>query len=199
MQSPRRRVAAFTLVELMIGVALIAVIVALAAPSFREMILMQRLRGVNAQVVTDANFARSEAISRASYMQVRFQTSSGANAMSCYVIYARPNSAASPVCDCTQPEGLRCTDPSTIEVRTVQVMSSDSVYVQVPSGDDIYTIDPRTGGLVLAGLDLPGGPGDNILVDAFIDTPRKFRNRIGQTGRVSTCIPVSSTIGGIAC
>ncbi|HRC39206.1 MAG TPA: prepilin-type N-terminal cleavage/methylation domain-containing protein, partial [Rubrivivax sp.] len=45
--------AAFTLVELMIAIAVVAVVLVLAAPSFRELIEMQRLRSVNAQLVTD--------------------------------------------------------------------------------------------------------------------------------------------------
>ena len=54
----------FTLIELMVVVAVLGTLVMLVAPSFRDMILMQRLRGINAQVTTDMQFARSEAVSR---------------------------------------------------------------------------------------------------------------------------------------
>lgn len=196
MSTPRRNIAAFTLIELMIGIAIVAIIVTLTAPSFRDMILMQRLRGANAQLVTDINFARSEAVSRASYMQVRFQTTASGGGMSCYIIYARTDGYSSPLCDCTAAEGSRCTDARTTEVRTVQLPQSESVIAAVSLGANFYTIDPRTGGMAPARTDLSMSAPQAVQVDTSIDTARKFRNVIGQSGRVSTCIPVGSKISG---
>ena len=51
----------FTLVELMIVVALVAILLALAAPSFRETIARNRLEGVAGELSTDFQYARSEA------------------------------------------------------------------------------------------------------------------------------------------
>ena len=51
----RRTAAGLTLVELLVVVAVVAVVLMLAAPSFRGMIETQRLRGINAQFVTDGN------------------------------------------------------------------------------------------------------------------------------------------------
>ncbi len=200
--APRRRraIAAFTLVEMLIAVAVLAVILTLAAPSFRDMILMQRLRGINAQLVTDLAYARSEAVSRAQFVQVQFQKTTGAAGMSCYVIHTRPNKSWSQECDCTAAEGARCPAPlAATEVRTVQVANSSGIFIAVPSGSSLYLIDPRTGGLAFAPID--GGPAtvDNVLVDGFIDDARKFRNRVGASGRVSVCVPAASQVGGEAC
>ena len=194
---PRRQ--GFTLIELMIVVAVLAVILTLAAPSFRDLILMQRLRGVNAQLVTDLSFARSEAISRGTFVQVRFQTVAGS--MSCYSIASRPDGEASNQCNCTALPGARCPVGST-EIRTVQYPVSDSVLLAVPTAlypRTFYTIDPRTGGIVLPPLDsgivLPA----EFPVEAFIDSARKLRNLVGFSGRIKVCTPAGSTTGAEAC
>ena len=199
---PRRR--GFTLIELMIVVAVLAVILTLAAPSFRDLILMQRLRGVNAQLVTDLSFARSEAISRGTFVQVRFQKVAGS--MSCYSIASRPDGLTGNQCNCTALPGARCPVGST-EIRTVQYLVSDSVLLAVPPSPlplpviqrDYYTIDPRTGGIVQppvdSGIVLPA----EFPVEVFIDSARKLRTLVGFSGRIKVCTPAGSTTGAEAC
>ena len=189
-----------TLIELMVVVAVAAVILLLAAPSFRDLILMQRLRAVNAQLVADVAFARSEAISRGSFVQVRFQSTGGASGMSCYIIYSRVDRHISPLCDCTAAAGSRCTDASTGEIRTVQLPNSESITVSTLSGaNSQFTLDPRTGGIVLPPSDLGNVPIDVFVIESFIDGSRKFRDIVGQSGRVSVCAPSGSRVGGSPC
>lgn len=197
--NPRHRQAAFTLIESLIAVALVAVLVTLAAPSFRDMILMQRLRGVNTQLVTDIQYARSEAISRGTYVHTRFQAAAG---VSCYIVFTRPDTASMPSCDCLAAAGARCTDPALTEVRTVQVdRQQDSVLLEVRFGPEEFIIDPRTGGLPVtpAVPDGPTVPDVSFAVDTFIDDARRFRTRVGPSGRPSVCIPSGSTLSGDAC
>ena len=60
----RRRVAGFTLIELMVVIAIVAVLSTLAAPSFRRIIQSNAIAsGVNT-FMADLRFARSEAIRR---------------------------------------------------------------------------------------------------------------------------------------
>jgi type IV fimbrial biogenesis protein FimT len=191
------RTRGFTLIEVMIVVVVVAVILTLAAPSFRDMILMQRLKGVNAQLVTDLAFARSEAISRGAFVRVLFQSNSS---MSCYSIVARPNADENPQCDCTAAVGARCTDASTTEIRTVQVPTGDSVRIATPAnGRTYYTIDPRTGGIVLPPVDSPDVPVDEFPVEALIDANRKLRDTVGLSGRTKVCTPAGSQTGAEAC
>ena len=203
MKRARSSAHGFTLIELMVVVALIAIILTLVAPSFRDMILMQRLRGINAQVVADVAYARSEAISRGTFVQVRFQSTTGSNGMSCYIIYSRLDSNDFPQCDCTAAPGARCTNASTVEVRTAQMPTSQSVLVTPPAipvnSRDFYTIDPRTGGLLLTAVDSPGIPPDEFPIEVFIDANRKFVDAVGLSGRVKVCAPTGSTVGGEAC
>lgn len=61
-----RRAAGFTAIELMITVAIIAVLLGIAAPSLRDLILNARMTGLANNLMTDLAIARSEAVKRGS-------------------------------------------------------------------------------------------------------------------------------------
>ncbi|MGE8319435.1 MAG: GspH/FimT family pseudopilin [Comamonas sp.] len=54
----------FTLIELMATIAVLAIILTLAAPSFRQLLEAQRIRATAFDVVSDLILARSEALKR---------------------------------------------------------------------------------------------------------------------------------------
>ncbi|GAB2461151.1 hypothetical protein GCM10027082_09940 [Comamonas humi] len=54
----------FTLIELMVTIAVLAIILTLAAPSFRQLLEAQRIRATAFDVVSDLILARSEALKR---------------------------------------------------------------------------------------------------------------------------------------
>lgn len=54
----------FTLVELLITVAIAAILVALAAPNFREMLVKRSVQAAAEALASDMRFARSEALKR---------------------------------------------------------------------------------------------------------------------------------------
>lgn len=85
-----------TLVELIVTLVIVGVLLTLAVPSFSEAVARERLRGANAQLVTDLKFARSEAIQRGEAVRVDFRSNPSA---SCYAIYAIN---AGGTCDCLQ-------------------------------------------------------------------------------------------------
>lgn len=65
MRTARRRSAlGFTLIELMVAVAVLAVIVSLASPSFRTLLEAQRMRSAAFDLMADITLARSEALKR---------------------------------------------------------------------------------------------------------------------------------------
>lgn len=60
----------FTLIELMITVAVMAVMVAVAAPSFTDILTAQRMRSVAYDMTSDLVLARSEAVKRSADVNI---------------------------------------------------------------------------------------------------------------------------------
>jgi len=54
----------FTLMELLVTLAVVAIVASLAVPSFQNMIATQRVRSAANDLVASLNFARSEAVKR---------------------------------------------------------------------------------------------------------------------------------------
>jgi type IV fimbrial biogenesis protein FimT len=195
---------ALSLVELMIVVAIAAIIIGLAAPSFSEYIVTQRVRSVHAQLATDLQFARSEAVSRGHYVSVRFQFTTGAAGASCYVIFTRPDPTFSNLitCDCLAAPGTRCAafPTETQEVRTVTVPNELKVNLRVAAGQpDVFNFDPRTGGLKFTPLDVAILSVTGFIVDTSADAARALRAVVNGSGRANLCTPAGSSLGGTAC
>jgi type IV fimbrial biogenesis protein FimT len=60
----------FTLVELMVTIAVAALLVSIAAPSFRDMSVRNRLSTYTSDLIASINFARSEAVHRGSSVSI---------------------------------------------------------------------------------------------------------------------------------
>lgn len=189
-----KRSTGVTLVELLIVVALIGAILVLAAPAFRDMILMQRLRGINAELVTDMQMARSEAVSRRDFARVFFKSDTTST---CYTIYT--SAANNTRCDCLAGPGAACSG-TMVEIKTVNVPKSLGVEVKPQTGQPVaFAFDWRTGGLYLIPTDNVPRPLDLFVAETYIDNSRKLATRLNAAGRPLVCRPGGSTMTETAC
>jgi len=163
----------FTLIELLVVIAVLALIATLAAPSFARMMAKKRIEGITSELVTDLQYARSEAVQQNARVRVMFGTG-------CYVIHTEGISALS---SCSQ------TGPSTVgagskELKTVQLPSGTASFS--PNGGLPYLQFEPTRGLAVA----PGS------VDVTSTSGEwQLRAVVSVVGRVRACSPNSSVPG----
>ncbi len=186
-----------TLIELMVVLSVITVLGLLVAPRFNEMIEMQRLRGISAQLNTDLQFARAEAVARG--RAIRVNLGSDAN-QTCYVIYLSTGNGVSR-CDCTSGAGSACpTGAAWQEIRTVSVPRSSGVALSWPQTQDTaFAYDHVTGGLMTIPSDAVSVPLVSVQIDSRIDDDRRLRSTVNQAGRPSVCSPNPQRMQGVAC
>ena len=201
-----------TLIELMVVLAVLGVLIAVAAPSVRKLLDVQRLRGVSSQLTTNIQFVRAEAASRQEIAGISFRYILGSQ--SCYTIHTCGSTDAATLacrCDCTAAPGSRCAAPSSAqpdpprEIRTIVVPALLGVTVGptsqtgVPFNDARIMFDPATGGLSAffpGGLVLPPPPPDGSFVGltrlvAPAAATGTIRTEVNLAGRPRTCTGVA--------
>lgn len=171
-----------TLIELIVVVAVIGVLIAIVAPSFQGMLARQRVEGVNAELVTDLQLARSEVAQRSGSATPDVAVSFGGNAqITCYAMHTLP--AAN--CDCTRPPGSICTAPAQ-EIKAMQFPRAAGVNVAAssPSGSRVVFAPPQ-------GLATPG----DLVIDVQSAISGQLRIRVNDIGRPIVCSPDGSIRG----
>ena len=171
----------FTLIELMVVVAIGATLMAIAAPSFTNFLAKRRVEGVATELGTDLQYARSEAVQRNSVVRVIFEAS-------CYAIHVPGSTAAT-----------SCTSLGTgaVNVKTVQLTSTATVGLAFTSnnGKAFIEFDPVRGMAI-----------DSAAADASgyinITSPSSYgnwqlREIVSKVGRVRVCSP-NATMGGVS-
>jgi type IV fimbrial biogenesis protein FimT len=166
----------FTLVELMVTLAVLAILLAMALPSFRDFAERSWLRGAADNVASVIGAAKEESIKRDSLVKVDFK----AVGTGFCVGAAAVATASTAGCDCSAtscPVAAYPTSPS--ELHAVRLVGTPAFGSPTP--DTNFVIDPKTamladvtdtGGIE---LDVPRGYGIKVLVNAM--------------GRVTTCTP----------
>ncbi|MCC6250242.1 MAG: GspH/FimT family pseudopilin [Rubrivivax sp.] len=194
---------AFTLIELMIVIALLAIIAILAAPSFTEMIGMQRLRGINDQLATDLQYLRTEAVSRNQFMGFLTRNVSG-EPMSCYMIFSSSDplnlsSIDRTQCNCTNAVGAACSG-SQRELRTVQIPRNLSIELRFPADQsDLIVASPVNGGMRIMPSTTLTTQGYEFCIEVRRSPRGRLRTGIGLSGRTSVCSPDGSVPGVPVC
>lgn len=191
-----------TIIELMVVVGVVGVLAALAAPSLRDFMARQRVAAINAELVTDLQFARSEAIARGRQVRVQFRED---NTMTCYTIHTYGVAIGN--CNCLKPLGTAC--PAGIanlsEIKTTQVLKSTSVTVRPPDAfPHNYVIFTEPKGLA-NWRDHAGDDSDyvtnwedfKVAVESSISG--KLRTATNLVGRPQVCSPDGSISGTARC
>lgn len=185
---------AFTLIEMLVVVVILGTVLALVAPSFREMILMKRLSGINSQLVTDLQFARSEAAARNAHMRVTFGND---GTMTCYSIYTYTSNAS--FCDCTLTPACTAGE-GTVEVRTVRIPRDSIVRVAPVAGMPVeFAFEPITGALWKIPTDFISPPLSSYVVEATVNSSIMLRDTISLSGRPTVCAPSGSKMQVTSC
>jgi len=169
----------FTIIELMVVVAIAAILIVAAAPSFSEFLSRRRVEGLTAELVTDLHYTRSEAVSRNESVGMFFGTD-------CYVIYRVRVPTASPtVATCTRT--TKSITPAAAELKTVQLDAGRPVSMS-PGGAANVEFDPVRGMVTNSAGD------DTASVDVRSTSGRPWRLRAMLTimGRAETCRPADA-------
>jgi prepilin-type N-terminal cleavage/methylation domain-containing protein len=173
----------FTIIELMVVVAIAAILIAIAAPSFSEFLSRRRVEGVMSELVTDMHYTRYEAVSRNARVRMTFGPR-------CYVIHLA--SATTAECDGSTATPSKTITPASAEIKTVQFDFGRPVAIDAASltassaGAKAYLeFEP------VRGAAENGAASNAGLVDVRSTTGKPWRLRAVLTamGRVATCSP----------
>jgi type IV fimbrial biogenesis protein FimT len=177
----------FTIIELMTVVLVAGVLLALAVPSMREFAVRQRVKAINAELVTDLQFARSESIARNRTVRVRFRTDD--TGMTCYTIHTAGTAVG--VCDCRRPLGTACDNVAGLdELKTVQVSRSTTVTLQPPDAPDNFVNFSEPQGL---------SNRSDFRVTVASSVSGALRTSTNLLGRPQVCSPNGSISGVPTC
>jgi len=163
----------FTIIELMVVVAIAAVLIALAAPSFAEFLSKRRVDGVMAELATDLQYARSEAVSRNTPVRVTFGSENG-----CYVIHLASAASA----QCTRNSST--ITPAAAEIKVVQ-LDADRALTIDPGTLTYLEFDPVRGTVVNSAAASSG----SVVVRSTSGTAWELRVLLTLMGRVAICSP----------
>lgn len=146
-----------TLVEACMAMAVLAIIVTLAIPSFADLLARRRLLGWADLVATDMRQAHAEAVKRNRRVMARFPTPG------CYVLHVDP----APDCACKPG----CSDRALIK----QVDLDRSAGIDLAANVRSISFEPNGTVVPSGSLTLSNGRGDTL------------RHRINVLGRLRTC------------
>jgi type IV fimbrial biogenesis protein FimT len=191
-----RQLRGFTLIELLVSIAVVSILVVLAAPSFSDFITLQRLKSVNAELVTNVQYARAEAVSRNMPVSIKFQGSG--SALTCYVVLLGGFEGA---CDCTKTPGVDVCGTTGAEIRTVQVDNSLGVRVATPTtqSSTYFQYDPAFGGIRVLMNDFMVPATSPYWIKVNNDKLGCLLTSVEITGRPTVCSPGAAITGATAC
>lgn len=171
MEMKRRPTSGFTLLELMMATVMVAILAAIALPSYQSLRQEQMVRAATQALYTDMMLLKSEAIKRNQNISL-FVFNSGLSNW-CYRIDIDDDGS----CSCTDTDGC-----SSLEGRK-GADASEFPGITLTFNASKVTFSPRRGTANAGGIELQS---DNY----------QSRVKISDLGRVSVCSP-NDSLGGI--
>lgn len=178
----------FTLIELMVVVAIIGILAAVAAPAFVKMLERNRLKGAAEVLYNDLQLARTEAVKRNRDVELQF-SSAGPTTNWCWGLRDRDPSDAgidlSVDCDCTvPPANAAATNACKIDgvVRATQSADYPGVSVQTNLTGARTEFEPRQGLANVAGTNRLVLKGDELRVIVSVLGRVKICTQTGMPG-----------------
>lgn len=185
LRARRQPLLGVTLVELMVTLAIMAVLVAVALPSMRDFVARKRLEGVSQELVTDLRLLKSQQLMKGRMAVIRFGSSTE---QTCYALYFKGTGRVLD-CDCTRPAGSECgADGLAGRPELIRLAS-------IPRSSGVALTANRTD-ISLAGID--GMPVGNATLQATIESSRTGSIRVSTNavGLPSIC-SVSGVYGTV--
>lgn len=180
-RSPRSQ--GLTLIELLVGVAILAVLLAVGVPSLRDWLMNQRVSAIASELVTDLQLARSESISRGRSVFVSFNSDA---TQTCYTVHADQDFAVQ-FCNCTLPPGTACAGSLTVkELKTVSVPRNTGVTLTANQNERFLPGGQFSPAVTPLSVLVSDGGSKRVVVQtaAFVQRP-------------SACAPSGSTVSGM--
>jgi type IV fimbrial biogenesis protein FimT len=174
----RRQQRGLTLIEACIGLAVIGILTATAAPQLNDTLELRVLEGAAAELATDLQYIRTEAVSRREGVRWTLKAVPGG---SCAVIHTGPVNA----CECAADGAAQCNAPAQLIKSTVHPASKGlTVAASVAS----IRIEPTHG------MTTPAGTIRLIRSDG-----RELHHVVNIMGRTRTCSPGGEVRGYKPC
>lgn len=177
--------AGFTLIELMVTISVAAILLAVAVPNFRDLIMNNRLASQTNDFVSTLNMARSEAVKRSTAVSILAKTPSASNEFGGgWTIFVDTNRNG--VIDSGE---LTLRDNGNIEGgNTLDSRNNISVITFLPSGFANMPVGASCLAQTASGSQ-PALPAQNALCFTLCDSRLQGRQvRIVPTGRISTTV-----------
>ena len=174
----RRTQRGLTMIECVVTLAIIAITLGAAIPSFTQARERRHLEGAAAQLVTDIRHARSLAVSHGAPVRLRVQQTAGG---SCYLVHT----GAAGDCQCTEAGTSSCRSSAQV-LRTVGFDAASPVRVASNSASMLFDSD--------RGTVTPTGT-----LTLQLQNGATIRQVVNIMGRVRSCSPGAAVAGYVAC
>lgn len=178
-----RRIAGFTLVELMVTVAVLAILMAIAGPAFNDFFERYRLRGAADEVASVVASARAEALMRNRDVSVVF---TGVGGAWCVGATAAPEPAAPGDAVTTSPS-CTCADTCKLGDRVVEAKAASHPNVALEAAPAAITFGRANGART--------DPAPSAAANATLKSPSgkySLRVAVSPLGRGRLCTPSGS-------